>query len=209
MERCVNWMKATVPAGFILSPVDFCSGHKNPGLDGWYSIVRCGPDPELLDGTAPKYCTSSGQIGKSEAWAAGFRSGSSDGHELLDGGAGNPQNIAVTFYSRTPVWMGSLRLPAGMYDLKPAKSSDGWSLTVAKQDGADLGKLEMKVVDPNNHDAGKGLAISTRPWADKCPGPALDQSVRELHFIYRSTDIFVCLRPDQILASPEEDVSQR
>ena len=45
------------------------------------------------------------------------------------------QHAAVTFYSTNSVWMGSLRLPAGMYKLIPSKSPDGWRLAVAKQDG--------------------------------------------------------------------------
>ncbi len=139
-QRCVNWMKATVPVADLrgLDAADFCSGIQNGNLGGWNSTSKCGASPALLTVMAPKYCASWGEISAHEAWAAGFSSTTKDGRELLEGVSDSamdaPRN-AVTFYSRTAVWMGSLRVPAGMYQLIPSKSADGWSLAVARLDG--------------------------------------------------------------------------
>ena len=46
--------------------------------------------------------------------------------------AKDSQQATITFYSRTAVSMGSLRVPAGMYDLIPVKSPEGWQLEVAQ-----------------------------------------------------------------------------
>jgi hypothetical protein len=109
---------------------------------------------------------------------------------------------------RRLVWMGRLRMPAGMYDLTPTESPDGWRLAVAKQHGEYLGSVEMKTA-ASGDPAGRNLVISTKHWAEGCPGPSPDFNVRELHFIYGSTNLFVCLRPDQVPVSHEVNVSQR
>jgi hypothetical protein len=130
---------------------------------------------------------------------------------LLDGRSNITKDLhrsAATFYSRTPVWMGTLRLPAGMYELVPTRSPNEWKLAVAKQHGEYLGSVEMKTA-ASDDPAGKNLLISTTPWGGGCPGPSLDFNVRELHFIYGSTNLFVCLRPDQVPVSQEVNVSQR
>lgn len=201
-DSCVRWMKATVPAPVLstLDPVDFCSGIKAGSTDAWYSVWKCGQSAEQLTGTTPRYCTSSGQLTAREAWAAGFSTTATDGSELLDGTSDTTKDLhrsAATFYSRTPVSMESLRVPAGMYELMPTRSPDGWKLTVAKQDGESLGSVEMKTA-ASNDPAGKSLVIWTKHGSDGCPGPSLDFNVRELHFIYGSTNLFVCLRPDQL-----------
>ncbi len=72
-----------------------------------------------------------------------------------------------------------------------------------------LGSVEMKGAASDNPTGKSNLVISTKFWADGCPGPYLDFDVRELHFIYGSTDLFVCLRPDQVLQSQEADISER
>ena len=95
-----------------------------------------------------------------------------------------------------------------MYELTPTKSPDGWKLAVAKQHGEYLGRVAMKTA-ASDDPAGKNLVISTRHWAEGCPGPSPDFDVRELHFIYGSTDLFVCLRPDQVPVSQKVNVSQR
>ena len=118
-----------------------------------------------------------------EAWAAGFSSATRDGSDLLGGtpdAAKDAQQAAATFYSRTAVWMGSLRVPAGMYRLIPSKSPDGWSLAVARQDGEwndaktaqqYLGSVAMKRSASDNP-TGQYLTIATRRWAEGCPGPS-------------------------------------
>jgi hypothetical protein len=213
IDTCVRWMKATVSGEVTrtLDPTDFCSGIQRGSTGGWYSMRKCGHPAEQLSGATPRYCTSSGQLTAHEAWAAGFSTASTDGHELLDGTSDAAKDLhrsAATFYSRTPVSMGALRLPAGMYELMPARSPDGWKLDVATEHGDYLGSVKMKTA-ASNDPAGKNLVISTTPWGEGCPGPSLDFNVRELHFIYGNTNLFVCLRPDQAPVSPEVNISQQ
>lgn len=213
IDSCVQWMKATVSGGVAgpLDPTEFCSGIKRGNIGGWYSMWKCGHPTEQLNGGTPGYCTSSGQLTAHEAWAAGFSTATTpDGHELLEETSDTAKDLhrrAATFYSRTPVWMGTLRLPAGMYELMPAQSPDGWKLDVATEHGDYLGSVEMKTAtsDP----AGKNLVISTKHWGEGCRARSRDLNVRELHFSYGSTNLFVCLRPDQVPASQQVNVSQR
>ena len=116
------------------------------------------------------------------------------------------QHAAVTFYSTNSVWMESLRLPAGMYKLIPSKSPDGWRLAVAKQDGEwndarykqqYLGSIELKRVASDTPPEKSNLAISLGPGAERCPTPSVRRDVKELHFTFGSTDLFVCFRPDR------------
>jgi hypothetical protein len=219
MRQCVEWLKASVSSrGF--TPEDFCSGDFDGRLGGWGALYKCGKPAQQTAGTAPKYCASSGEISAGETWAAGFRSATRDGSDLL---ADNPsaakdsQQLAVTFYSRTGVVMGNLRLAPGMYKLIPSKAPDGWTLAVAKQDG-DLneakaaqpyvGSIPMKGASSGTN-VGYNLAISNRHWATGCPGPEADHDTRELHFQYSDTDLFVCLRPDQVPQSQEANLSER
>jgi hypothetical protein len=214
IDSCVRWMKAMVSEGTTrtLDPADFCSGVKRGNIGGWYSMWKCGHPEAQLNGATPRYCTSSGQLTAYEAWAAGFSTASTpDGHELLEETSDTAKHLhrrAATFYSRTPVWMGTLRLPAGMHELTPAQSPDGWKLDVATEHGDYLGSVEMKTASSDDP-AGKNLVISTTPWSEGCTGPSPDFNVRELHFSYGSTNLFVCLRPDQVPASQEVNVSQQ
>jgi hypothetical protein len=213
IDGCVRWMKATVSGGVTrtLVPTDFCSGIKRGSTGGWYSVRKCGLPAEPLSGATPRYCTSSGQLTAHEAWAAGFSTATTDGHELLDETSKITKDLhrsAATFYSRTPVWMGTLRLPAGMYELMPAQSPDGWKLDVATEHGDYLGSVRMETAASANP-TGKNLVISTKHWGEGCPGPSPDFNVRELHFSCGSTDLFVCLRPDQVPLSQEENISER
>lgn len=219
VNQCVKWMKATVSTGAV-DPTDFCSGIFDGHTGGWDAIFKCGQPTQQPTGRAPRYCASSGQISAGEAWVAGFRSATRYGSDLFGGtpdAAKDSQQATVTFYSRTAVWMGSLRVPAGMYNLIPSKSPDGWSLGVAKQDGEwndakpaqqYLGSVQMKGSDSDNP-IGHNLVISTRGWAKGCPGPSLDRNVSELHFMYGTTDLFVCIRPDQIPKNQEATISER
>jgi hypothetical protein len=220
-QRCVNWMKATVPGSSTLAPADFCAGVKKDGSpDGWWSVWKCGQPTQQLPGAAPRYCASSGQFFRGEAWAAGFTSTTRDGRDFFDGesdGGKDAHLIAATFYSRTAVWMENLRVPAGMYKLIPSKSPDGWSLAVAKLDGEwndaksspqYLGSVQMKGSVSDNS-TGHNLGISTKPWADGCPGPSSDFNLRELHFEAGSSNLFVCIRPEQVPQSQEAKMRER
>jgi hypothetical protein len=212
-------MKATVSTR-ALDPTEFCSGTWDGQLGGWNAIFKCGQPTQEPTGRAPRYCASSGQISAGEAWAAGFSSATKYGSDLFGGpsdAAKGSQPASVTFYSRTAVWMESLRVPAGMYKLIPSKSPEGFSFAVARQDGEwndtkpaqqYLGSVQMKRSADDNSTA-HNLVISTRRRAEGCPGPSLDRNVRQLHFMYGSTDLFVCIRPDQVSQSQEATISER
>jgi hypothetical protein len=228
-QRCVNWMKTTVPDLRTpddadlrkIDPTDFCSGVQSGSVGGWAAVFKCGALPVPLTGTAPRYCTSSGQINAVEAWAAGFSSAAKDGSDFLNGAsdvAEKSQRNAATFYTVTAVWMESLRVPAGMYKLIPSKTPDGWSLAVAKQDGewSDakpvqqyLGSVLMKGSASDDLVGKHNLAISTSPWAEGCGGLSPDFNFRELHLQYGSTDLFVCIRPEQVSQSHQANISER
>jgi hypothetical protein len=212
---CVRWIKETVPTFSGLDPADFCAGVERGNLGGWYSVFKCGRPEQQLTGTPAGYCASSGQISASEAWAVGFRSTTGDGHELLDEtsvATKGSHPVAATFYSNTALSMGSLRLPPGMYDLMPSKSPEGWKLEVAKwSDVPDhqkyLGFVEMKGVAPDKLGEKNYLEISMWPWAARCSNLIPYLNFWELHFIYGSTDLFVCIRPDQRPFDPQENIS--
>jgi hypothetical protein len=176
---------------------------------GWDAIFKCGQPTQQLTGPSPRYCASSGQISAGEAWAAGFSSATRYGSDPL-GESSDAEQAAATFYSRTAVWMENLRMPAGMYKLIPSKSPDGWSLGVAKQDGEwndakptqqFLGSVPMKGSASDSTTGKRNLVISTR----RSP----DSNVRELHFMYGSTDLFVRIRPNQVPQSQEANMSER
>jgi hypothetical protein len=226
--RCVKWMQATVPDlrppndGDLrkLDPAHFCSGIEEGGLNGWGAVFQCGQPAEQVSGTAPRYCTSSGEIYAGHAWAAGFRSTTKRGSDLLDGnsGAASDSQHAVTFYSVSSVWMEDLRLPAGMYELIPSKSPDGWKLAVAKQNGESsnaehaqryLGSVAMKDAPRDATSEQTNLGILVRSGGEGCPGPSPRRDIGELHFTYGSTDLFVCLRPNQVLQNQEAEISER
>ena len=215
--QCMKWMKATVPNlrtpndGDLrkLDPAHFCAGIQEGGLGGWGAVFKCGQSVEQFSGTPLRYCASFGEVNAGDAWASGFSSTTKDGSDLLDGTSDivkDSQHAAATFYSTNSVWMESLRLPAGMYKLIPSKSPDGWRLAVAKQDGEwndarhtqqYLGSVELKRVASDNPPEKSNLAISLGPGVERCPSPSVRRDVKELHFTYGSTDLFVCFRTDQ------------
>jgi Protein of unknown function (DUF2911) len=226
-QRCVNWIKATVPVAELrgLDPADFCSGVQTGNFGAWSSVFHCGVS-SAPTGTSPKYCASWGEIREHETWAAGFSSTTKDGHELFDESSDsskNAQRNAVTFYSRTPVWMGSLRVPAGMYKLTPSRSPDGWSLAVARLEGEwndakapqqNLGTVEMKnsdnptLTDSLYFELGKDyLEIWAGNFAAGCGKRPTDFNGRELHFILGSTDLLVCIRPEHSPESQRSNIS--
>jgi hypothetical protein len=228
-QRCINWIKATVPNlrtsedadSRKLDPVDFCSGVPSGSLGGWYSIFKCGASPVAFTGPAPVYCTSSGQITANEAWGAGFRSATKDGGDFLVGASGSLQDSqrnAATFFTATAVWMENLRVPAGMYKLVPSKSPDGWSLAIAKQDGEwtdttlrpqYLGSVLLKGSESDGPADNHNLGIWTSAWSERCGGRSPNFDIRELHFTYGSSDLFVCIRPEQVPQNQKAAIAKR
>jgi len=211
-ERCVHWMKTTVPGNAMLDPVDFCAGVKREGsYDGWGSVFKCGQPAK--DGATPRYCASSGQFFRGEAWAAGFSSSTRNGREFFEGNSDAAKDpVAATFYTGTTLWMENLRVPPGMYTLIPSRSPHGRSLSVARQDGGPtpryLGTVEMKGSVPDSLGT-DNLATQTTPWAQGCPGPSLNFDLRELHFTYGGADLFVCISLEQAIGGQEANLSER
>jgi hypothetical protein len=114
--------------------------------------------------------------------------------------------------------MEDLKLPAGMYKLIPSKSADGWKLAVAKQneESSDaehaqryLGSVAMKAAPRDATSEQTNLGILVRSGGEGCTGPSPRRDIGELHFTYGSTDVFVCLRPNQILENQEAEISGR
>jgi hypothetical protein len=190
-------------------PRSFLFGYPRRGGGGWGAVFKCGQSVAQFSGTPLRYCASFGEVNAGNAWAAGFSSRTKDGSDLLDGTTDalkGSQHAAVTFYSTNSVWMESLRLPAGMYKLIPSKSPDGWRLAVAKQDGEwndarnsqqYLGSVELKSVASDIPPGKSNLAISLGDGVERCPSPSVRRAVKELHFTYGNTDLFVCFRSDQ------------
>ncbi len=160
----MKWIKATIPYLRTpndddlrkLDPAHFCAGIRRGTLGGWGAVFKCGQSAEH----PLRYCASFGGVNAGDAWAARLspqqRMEATFFDQNSDAVKGS-QHAAVTFYSTYSVWMGSLRLPAGMYKLIPSKSPDGWRLAIAKQDGewndarhtrAFLGSVELKKVAP-------------------------------------------------------------
>ena len=208
-DRCVSWVRSVTP-GKRVDPADFCSGVIRDNENGWSSISSCGIQPPGgASEPAPKYCASSGLIMPNETWAAGFSSVTSDGGDLLF--SADAHQKGAVFYSRTAVRIGNLRIRAGMYSLLPTKSLTVWTLAPTEQGeaAAEIPNAEQTLytipmrsdfttTDFRNPWRGKSLAVLIQPFSDRCPGPSRDFSVRELHFFYRDTDLFVCIRPDKV-----------
>jgi hypothetical protein len=228
VAQCVKWVQATVPDlrppndGDLrkLDAAHFCSGIEEGGLNGWKAVFKCGQPAEQIPGMAPRYCASSGEIYAGHTWAAGFRSTTKRGSDLLNGSSGAASDLqhAVTFYSASSVWMENLRLPAGMYKLIPSKSADGWKLAVAKQIGESsdaehveqyLGSVAMKDEPRNAASEQSNLGISVDGGGEGCPGQFPRRDIGELHFTYGSADLFVCLRPNQVLQNQEAESNER
>lgn len=215
--QCMKWMRATVPNlrtsndGDLrkLDPAHFCTGIEEGGLGGWGAVFKCGESAGQFSGAPYRYCASFGEVDRGSAWAAGFSSTTKDGSDLLDETSDvvkDPGHAAVTFYSTNPVWMESLRLSAGMYKLIPYNSPDGWKLAVAKQDGEwndagytqqYLGSIELKSMRSDDPPKKSNLAISLGPGVERCLSPSVRPDVKELHFTYGNTDLFVCFRTNQ------------
>jgi hypothetical protein len=114
--------------------------------------------------------------------------------------------------------MEDLRLPAGMYELMPSKSADGWKLAVAKQSGESsdaehpqryLGSVAMKDAPRDATSEQTNLGILVKRGSEGCSGSTPRRDIGELHFTYGSTDLSVCLRTNQVLQTQEAEISER
>lgn len=218
VDRCIRWMKATTSSGIRdrLDPVDFCSGQKRAAeADGWWTVYKCGDQTQTLPGTASTYCASSGHITRSEAWAVGFSSKSSEGGDFLPADPAKTalsQRNAAVLYSRTALWIESLKVPAGIYDLTPSKTPNGWQLTIVETEetsgverpGKEVGTVALKET-ASVPDGMKttNLVISTRMGSERCNVTGKGPKAREIEFKYGSADLYLCVHPEQVPAEQQ------
>ena len=201
MEHCIHWINAIVTPRQTFDPVNFCAGFETGNTSGLYT-------QNFIGLTMP-----------GDTVAFSLRTPSKDGHEFLaatEDPTDDPQRIAATFFSRTPFTIQNVRLPAGMYKLFPYQLPEGWQLAIARQDGEwndplnpsqRLAQVEMNTVAMDYPYA--KLYAYLHLISPHC-GPAKPAwSIRELEFAFGDTDVSVCLRPEQIRPTPQDNLSER
>lgn len=127
---CIRWLTTTMFQD-AADASGFCSGASaKPGL-GWSGTA--GPclhsQKRTREGTSAIVCQGTGKSTKDLGLAAGFEAASDDQAYTVPGAGG-----AVTLFTRTAVWIGGLRVPAGFYSLRPLSSSKRWKLLVLSHD---------------------------------------------------------------------------
>lgn len=109
---CTRWLTATS----FQDPADasaFCSG-STKAVTGWFATGPCPhPQNQTTEGTSAIVCSSAGDSTNYMSLAAGFKATSDDPAYTVPGVG------AVTLFTRTAVWIGGLRVPAGFYRLTP------------------------------------------------------------------------------------------
>jgi hypothetical protein len=228
--QCAQWIKSTVSGQIkqTLDPTHFCAGIQDGSTGAWFSSGACEGQADRLSDAPPTHCTSSGRITRRETWAAGFRSSTIDGHEFFDESSNAPSDSyrsSAMFFSRTALWIEKLRLPAGMYWLKPLKSTDAWRLTIVNADQEEndatlpqqyLGSVQLKDAAAERRDAASSghvgnvflISIKSR-GGDECRSLAKASTASELHFIYGNTDLYVCISPDEVPLDQGQSLSPR
>lgn len=196
INRCSDWLKVIVPESAGVNAVAFCRGLKTEaGPNEWSRVYHCGPAATSNAGSKKPYCTSSGSVGSDWTMAAAFTAEPEHGAELFPntetGKAGEP----ATFYSRTPVHIGDLRIPAGMYRLTISRHADEWKMTVAPDSGQPLGTVPLKATGHPVSSANTDSVIQVLHSGNHCAHPS---STRELIFSYDGVDLYACLRPEPI-----------
>jgi hypothetical protein len=196
INRCSDWLKAIVPQNQDVNAVAFCRGLKSEVRpDEWFSFYHCGPAAKPdAEGKEP-YCTSSGSISSDWTIAAGFSAGPNRGADLFPntatGNAGGP----ATIYSRTPVHIGELRIPAGMYRLAILHPAEEWKMTIASESGQPIGTVLLKATGHQVSSANGNSVIEVRHSGKYC---AQQRTTRELIFGYNGLELSACLQPEPI-----------
>jgi hypothetical protein len=120
---------------------------------------------------------------------------------------------SATLYSRTPVWIGDLKVPAGLLRLVPSQTSEGWKLTILQLAGEwsqdklssrTLGAVPLKATAVDRYPSGE-MVLELFPSSRECSTPMW--VTRELHMIYKDLDMYVCLRPDQVFPTLDVQAS--
>ncbi len=214
---CVRWMKATVPGVFNIEPAQFCSGSETvQGSDAWWSVHSCGQRGENVKGPAPQYCASMGRVTPGDTLAIALTSATRDGADFLartnepptSEASSNSHRSTAILYTRTPAWIGGVRVPAGLLKLSPSHSSEGWTVIISKQSGEwdddeqpqILGTVPMKSISTGT--AGHGVGFNISKMNQHCSGADGMGNVRELHILSGDLDLMVCVRPDQAPPTP-------
>jgi hypothetical protein len=196
INRCSEWLKVMVPESARVDAVAFCRGLKAEGSPNeWFSIYHCGPAAKPdAEGKKP-YCTSSGSLSSDWTIAAGFSAEPDHGAELFPsaetGNAGEP----ATLYSRTPVHIGGLRIPAGMYRLTISHQADEWKMTVTPEGGQAIGTVPLKATGHQVSSANEDSVIQVHHSGNRCARPS---NTGELIFSYNGVELVACLQPEPI-----------
>lgn len=203
IARCTDWLKTVVPDTMKVDVALFCAGQKQeqvPGLGGWYSTYHCGPAARPAADGKQAYCSASGSFDDDYTIAAGFTSGTGRGGDLFPVEENGDGGAPATLYTRTPVQIGAMRLPAGLYRLTISHPSDGWKMTLAPEAGGATRVAALKPDGERVSSADSGLAIAVHHSGTRCGDP---MNVRELIFTLNGLDLYACLRPEHIPPTQE------
>jgi hypothetical protein len=196
--QCTHWLDSIVAKSIIVNRPNFCSGIVKVGeTTAWGGPADCPESPRRIANAPRRFCTSYGVNVPYETFAVGVTSGSSRGRDFIDGVSPGPNDTAVLFVQK-PMWVGDLLLAPGMYNLQISGSPEESTLLVTKQSGdAGLppGSVKIKRV-PVEGTGVPWLEINLWQTARSGHVPRSDAFVRELHFIWGDTNLFVQIRPD-------------
>ena len=213
VEQCVHWMKSMPSAPTSIDPVLFCSGLPTGErkVSGWGSALRqCRPkadDPSKLALQASR-CESSGYIRPGDTLAIFYKTVTSDSANIAQQGNEAPDpsiSTSVMLYTRTPAQIGDLRVPAGLMKLVPSFENEKWQFTViseksqfdAEESPQPIGVVRLKA-DSLQPAQKRNFIFHLSAFATKCSNDSSIFTIRELHMNYNDSDLFVCIRPDQI-----------
>ena len=128
---CIRWLTTTPCFKTLLTLAAFA--REQAQSQAWAGQELRGPAcilrSETREGTSAIVCQGTGKSTKDLGLAAGFEAASDDQAYTVPGAGG-----AVTLFTRTAVWIGGLRVPAGFYSLRPLSSSKRWKLLVLSHD---------------------------------------------------------------------------
>jgi Protein of unknown function (DUF2911) len=206
---CPRWLGVVISKSDLDDPARFCSGIiENGSRGGWSSSGDCPRTLGRVAETTPSFCASVGRKDWDTTLAVGVISTSMKGREFLDGTLPVQSDVnygAATLYTRTAIWIGDVRVPAGIYSVHVSESPEELKLDINKQTGEwnpgddappYLGSAEMKRAPI------RGLPV---PWLrlefwptvwDGPVSPAVAH-VQDLHFIWGDTNLYVRIRPDE------------
>ena len=183
-QECGRWLTSMA----FLDPADanaFCSGVREKAVVGWVGAGGA-PCPHAQSQTTEVasaiVCSSAGDSTGYMSLAAGFKSVSDDPAYSVAGGA-------VTLFTRTAVWIGGLRVPAGFYSLRPLSSSEGWKLLVIVHDAK--GEDAQQSLRSVNLDTTVGGFAENRLRVEFSPDLPSHGRSEQLHFIWPTLNVFV------------------